>query len=153
VQAARLTGRTFFGEPRCVPRRCFERGVPSTAATAAGDENLLSALRQIGQYLSGLCICDDSASRQVYIEIAAIGALHVATVPVPAICGCKVAFAAKGHQGVQMIADAQVDVATASAMAAVRPAKGHVFFPAKAEGAVAAVASLDFYGGLIKEHA
>src|SRR5690606_34419759 len=121
----------------------LEPRVAAAAAPAAGHDHRFLRLHQVGDVLARGLVFDRGARRhlddQIFAPLAvAVGALAVSPVFRPVMC-----FVAKVDERAQTRLHLQDDVAAPAAVAAVGPAHRHVFFPAKTDDAVAAVAGLD----------
>ena len=148
VLAALFAG---LGELRRLPRRRGEMLVaPAAPASLAEDE-----IGGIGHILDDLVrgqIAHDGASGHLDDQVFAIFAAAALALSVLAVRRGIFALVAEVHQRGQVIIDAQDDGAAVAAVAAVRAACGHVFFPVEGHCAVAARTGLDRNAYFINKH-
>ena len=116
--------------------------VPPAAAAALAEDKIGG----IGHILDDLVrgqISHDGASGHLDDQIFAVLAAAALALPVLAVRRGIFALVAEVHQRGQVVVDAQDDGAAVAAVAAVRAARGHVFFPVEGHRAVAARTGLD----------
>src|SRR5205823_5134702 len=106
------------------------------AGAAAGDGHLLTGADQV--VAGAVPALDLGARRDRDGQPLAVGAVPLGAEPVAAALRPEVRPAAEGLQVAQRVVAAQHDVAAVAAVAAIRPALGHVRLAAERERAVAA---------------
>src|SRR5262249_6776187 len=90
--------------------------------------------------------------RHEHHERVTVGAVAQGALPVPTAVGPIMAAATEGLQVAQRVVAAQHDVATAAAVAAVRPALGHVGLAPERQRPVAAAPGPDLDVRTIRKH-
>ncbi len=141
---------------RCAIHAGFEVQIAQAALPAAGDDDLLAVLHQIGDELIRFGIKDQRANRHAQHLVVATGAVLIRAAPVLAVASAMQLGKPKVHQRVQIDICASDDMSAAPAVTAIRPAKGNEFLTAKRHAAVAAVSGVrldhdfidKFHGGL-----
>ena len=123
---------------------------PAAPAAFAQDEIL--ARGHVLDDFAGLGIAHHGAAGHLDDEVLAPLAGAAGALPVLPVGGGVFSFIAEVHQGGEIVIHPQHDGAAVAAVAAVRPARGHVFLPVEGHRAVAAVAGLDEDPYLIYKH-
>ena len=146
-----LAGKAGLGKARHLAGGRGEVLVAPAAAAAPAEDEIVG----IGHILDDLVrlqIAHDGTSRNLNHKILAVFAAAALALPVFAVrCGIF-ALVAEVHQRGQVVVHTQDDGAAVAAVAAVRAARGHVFFPVKGHCAVAARAGLDRNAYFINKH-
>ena len=146
-----LAGEACLGKTRHLTgRRCEVLVAPAAPASLAEDE--IGGIRHILDDLVRGQIAHDGASGHLDDQVFAIFAAAALALPVLAVRRGIFALVAEVHQRGQVIIDAQDDGAAVAAVAAVRAACGHVFFPVEGHCAVAARTGLDRNAYFINKH-
>ena len=122
---------------------------PAAVAAAAEDEGLVGG--HVHDDLFRLRIPDHGAPRHFQDQGSAVFAGALLAGAVAAVLGDVFALVAEVHQGGHAVVYLQDHVAAAAAVAAVRAAGCHVFFPVKGHRAVAAGPGLDQDAGGVDE--
>ena len=123
---------------------------PAAAAALAEDE--IVGIGHILDDLIRLQIAHDGTSGDLDDEVFAVFAAAALALPVFAVRRGIFALVAEVHQRGQVVVHTQDDGAAVAAVAAVRTARSHVFFPVKGHRAVAARAGLDRNAYFINKH-
>src|SRR5690606_39217919 len=118
---------------------------------ALGHDQALSTQGQIADDLPGIGIEYRGAHGYWQYQIGGGAAAAIAAPPLLAIASAKGALVAVVDQGVEIGVGDQDHVATVATVATVGAAAGHIFFPPKAQAAVAALAGMDADGCFIDE--
>ena len=123
---------------------------PATAAALAEDK-----VRIVGHILDDLVRCGiahDRTARDLNDEVLA--ALAGAARALPVLTGCRSIFAlvAEVHQRGEVVVHAQDDIAALAAVAAIRAARGDIFFAVEGNGTIAAVTGLHRNLDFINKH-
>ena len=114
---------------------------PAAPAAPAEDEG--GVIRHIVDDLLGGGVPDDGAPGDPQDQVCAVSAGAALAASVCAVGGGVLALIAEVHQGGHMVVHCDHHVAAPAAVAAVRAAGGHIFFPVEGDHAVAAVAGAD----------
>ena len=134
----------------------FEVQIAQPALPAAGDDDLLAVLHQIGDELIRFGIKDQRANRHAQHLVVSTGAVLIRAAPVLTVASTMQLGKPIVHQRVQIDVCASDDMSAAPAVTAIRPAKWNEFLTAKRHAAVAAVSGVrldhdfidKFHGGL-----
>ena len=146
-----LAGKAGLGKARHLAGGRSEVLVAPAAAAALAEDEIVG----IGHILDDLIrlqIAHDGTSGDLDDEVFTVLAAAALALPVFAVRRGIFALVAEVHQRRQIIVDTQNDGAAVAAVAAVRAARGHVFFPVKGHCAVAARAGLDRNAYFINKH-
>ena len=128
-----------------------EAGVAQPAATALGRQKGLFGLGQVGEHGARLRILDDRAERYAQNAVHAAPTVLVAALATAAVVRLEVGTVAEIDERAEVAVGHQPDVTALAAVAAVRPAPGHEFFPPETDAAVAAVTGFHVNGYFIDE--
>src|SRR5690606_4943498 len=150
-QVPRFAGRSL----RCLSRRAIdaalEMGVAESAAAALGYLEPVPGFRQVADKLPGIDVMHHRAARHHHVQV-------FARLPALVVAGAGLAaggaiFAADPEVGKRIGTGLchQVDATAAAAVTPVRSALFNIFFAAKAERTVAAVAGVHADGRLVYE--
>ena len=143
------------GKPRlCKARHLARRGgevlvAPAAAPAAAGGEGLAGG--HVVHDLPGVRVAQDRAARHLDAQRLAVAAAAALALTGLAVAGDVFALVAKVHQRGHVVVHLEDDVAAASAVAAVRAARGHVLLAVERHRAVAAVARAHGDGYLVNK--
>ena len=145
-----LAGESRLGKAGHLPGGSGEVAVAPAAPTAFAEDIGLAA-RHVLHDLAGLCVPHQRAPWNLDDQICAVLAGLPGPLAVGAVASHVLALVAEVHQGGHIVIHLQNDGAAPAAVAAVRPAGSHIFFPVKGHGTVAAVPCPDRDSGLIDE--
>ena len=144
-------GRPDLREARHLPRRRDEARVAASALAALREHDPRISMREIGDQVA--VVGEDlRADRDAELDVAAVRAVLARAASVLPAPGLDQPAPPQGREIAQRRVGDQDDVAAAAAVAAVRPALGHVLLAAEATVAVAALAGLDANPGPVVEH-
>ena len=125
--------------------------VPGAALSPMGqDHRLLGG--NIRHNLAGLGLPDNSAERDPDNQVLPAFAGTAAGAAGLAVLGLEFISETEIHQGIHAAVRHKNHISAPAAVAAVRAAGRHIFFPAEGHGAVAAVAGLDFNFCTVYKH-
>ena len=141
-----LTRHTGLGELGDLAGRRRKMRVAVAAASAPRHRDG-GVVGQVRDDKAALGVLDDRAQRDLDDQIFGVLAVAQARAALAALVGGILALVAEVHQGGQVVVHDEDDVAAASAVAAVRAARGHEFFAVKAHRTVAALARVEPDGG------
>ena len=150
LDQALLAVETLLGHPRRLPRRARELPVPAPAGAAARERDLLPGRDEV--VAGAVPALDLRARRHADDQRLAVGPVALRALAVPSALRAEVRAAAERLQVAQRVVDAHEHVAAAAAVAAVRPALGHVRLAAERHDAVAATAGANLDLGAVMEH-
>ena len=150
LDEALLAVEPLLGQPRRLPHRAREAPVAPPAAAAAGQRDLLPGRDEV--VAGAVPALDLRARRDADDQRLAVGPVALRALAVPAALRAEVRPAAERLQVAQRVVDAHEHVAAAAAVAAVRPALGHVRLAAERHDAVAATAGANLDLGAVMEH-
>ena len=125
--------------------------IPPTAAAALCDDLRLIA-GEVRKNASGLGFLDQSAPRHADDEILAALAIAARTAAIFPTRGYIFALIAEIRQGGEVVVHLEDNIAALSAVAAVRPAGGHILFPMERNGSIAAFACFDGDFCMVDKH-
>ena len=124
---------------------------PAAPTALAQDEGLGLGLGHITDDLLGLRVPDNGTTGDTKGEIGAVAAGAALAAAVHAVGRHILALITEIHQGGHVVVDDYHHIAALTAVASVRAAGGHIFFPVEGNHAVAAVAGADSNtGGIYK---
>ena len=129
-----------------------EVGVTESAASALGDDGLLSVLLEVDHEVSVFGVEDECADGDDDDGGGAVFAVHFSSASVAAVAGLPDGLEAERDEALLAAVGAEDDVAAASAVAAVGAAHGDIFLAAHAGAAAAAVAGLDVNFSSVCKH-
>src|SRR5215204_427080 len=102
--------------------------IAKTAAPALRENETLIILGQIGDQLTGGVVIHHGARRHSDDRVLAVATMHVRAATSAAVLGQKFLVVLKVDQTVEIALDHQSNVASTSAISAVRPTQGSKFF-------------------------
>jgi hypothetical protein len=126
--------------------------VATAAASALRDKDALSRFGKIGDGFAGFFVVSERADGNLQNHIAAGVAGAVGAFAVAAAVGFEFAIVAVAEESVVVGIRFEINAAAVAAVAARWAAPRHVFFTAKRDAAVAAVAGLHQYFCFINKH-
>jgi hypothetical protein len=97
---------------------------------------------QITEDLAGCSVSDNRSGRNLQANIFAAGPRFVRAAPVLAATGTHLPPMMKVEKGIEALLDNQDHIASATAVAAVRPAARHVLLASEGDAAIAAVTGI-----------
>ena len=127
--------------------------IAAAAATALGNDNLLSVTAQVGHHRTGSFIPYDRADRHGDQQIVSIAAELVASLSFAARFRLEKTAITEIDKGIDVSVGNEDDVSALTAVAAVRSAFGHEFFVTETAHTVTALAGLYKNSGSINKHA
>jgi hypothetical protein len=130
-------------------RRC-EAAIAGASLAAVRERGLRARVREVRQQASFL-VEHLSPHRNAKLYGRAAGAVTVGPLAVAPTLAAEMTFSLKEGEIAKIGVCHEDDVASLAAVAAVRPALGHVLLPAKADRAVAAATALDRDAGPVVE--
>jgi hypothetical protein len=125
--------------------------IAESAAPALGYLQPLPCSSQVAQEFAGIDIFDKRATGNINFEIFSGATRHVATGATLPALRAKSPCDAKICKRIHRLPGNQVDAATISAVAAIRPAFRDKFLAAETQTTVATVARLNPYGRFVDE--
>src|SRR5579862_7697947 len=126
--------------------------VAAAAATALRDENTLAGRGEIGEGFAGLTVVGEGADRNLQDHVSAGVARAVGAFAVAAAIGFEFAIVAVAQERVVVGIRFEINAAAMAAVATGGSAARHVFFAAKRDAAVAAIASFHQYFRFVDKH-
>ena len=139
----RLAPLAGLGKLRRLPRGGGEVLVAKAAVAAAHQRALDVRFAHVEKHAAGGALLDHRTHRHFDDHVRAGLAASAVGHAVHAVFGEELAPEAEVHQRVHALGGEELHVPAAAAVAAVRAAGLHVFFPVEGDAAVAAVARLD----------
>ena len=139
----RLAALAGLGELRGLPRGGGEVLVAKAAVAAAHQRALDVRFAHVEKHAARGAFLDHRAYRHFDDHVRAGLARAAVGQAVHAVFGEELALEAEVHQRVHALGGKELHVPATAAVAAVRAAGLHVFFPVEGDAAVAAVARLD----------
>ena len=140
---ALFAGRAGLRLARGTVGRGNEGVVAATAATALGDDDLVTVLLEVAQDVAAIAVADDGARRHGNEELVSLAAVAVGRLALAAAFGPPVLAIDDVGEAVGAGDRTDNDVAAVAAIAAVGAALGHILLAPEATAARAAVAALD----------
>ncbi len=138
-----------------LPRRTVGAGlevdVAQAAAAAAGEQDLLAVLVEVGDQLAGFVVGDDGADREAQRDVLAALAIAFLAAAVLAALGAEAAGVAVVDQGVEVAVGHAIHAAAAAAVAAAGAALGNELLAAEGGHAIAAVTGKDVDAGFVEK--
>ncbi len=126
--------------------------VSATAATALGNDHLLTRFGQVAEHIAAIAVVDERTWGNFYHQLASHLAVGLVAGAGAAIGRARMLAMHDSRQAVRVGQGANDNVAAIAAVAAVRTAFGDILLAPKAAGAVAAVAAFDVHHHSIDEH-
>src|SRR5690606_2167057 len=140
---ALLTRLALLGHPRGLPSRGCKARVTESALAAARHPNNLTGVDEVRQYPPCLVVHHHRARWDVDVEVGTALTGLLGSLARLAALGAEVLLVLEGDQRVEVRVHAEVDIAAVPAIAAVRPAEGHVLLSPETDRPVAAIAGFD----------
>src|SRR5258708_2754078 len=132
----------FVFARRLVPR-LGEMLIAASAASTVRDENALTGCGEIGQRFAGFAVIDHGSDGDLQNHVVAGVASAIGAFAVTATVGFEFPIVAVTEKRVVVGIGFEINAAATATVAAAGSAAGNVFFAAKRDAAVAAVAGFD----------
>jgi hypothetical protein len=129
----------------------LESGIAKTALAALRDHLPFAVFGQIANNFAGIYVVYHRATWNPHFEVVAGATGHIAPRTTLAILGAKFSRHAKIGERIHRCVSDNVNAAAMAPIATVGSTALDIFFAAKTEAAVTAVAGLDSYGCFIDE--
>ena len=152
LEAALLAFGAGLGVARGLVGGGWEVPVAAAALAAAGDDDALAGLVEVGQEDAVLGVVDERAGRDGDDEVLAVLAVHLLAHGRLAALGVPVVLAGEIEEGVFVRVGEEDDAAAVAAVAAIGAALGDVLFAAERDAARAAVTGLYVDLGFVNKH-